>query len=383
MGISVGFVGVGSFARNFIPLFQRHPLVERIALCDIDAERLAGCARDFRVTQTYPTLDDICKSDLDALVIITQHWLHAAQAVQAMEAGKHVYSAVPLVSLHDGDEMLEWCDRVVAASATTGRFYMMGETSYYRPEAMFCRRQAAAGAFGKLVHAEGAYLHDIDSPECSLRNVWKMRWGRQWSMAKSGDVPMHYPTHSIGGFLPAMNAHVTHVSAFGFHDPDDDWHRADTEARNVYGNETALLRLSNGTTALIKEYRRVGTWTYEGFSLYGTEAAFLDSMGLCRWSTKDSPPDKTLTAEEMADPLPPDYLEACKDLTTDYHLWSGHGGSHPHLVNEFVSAVTEGRQPAINAWTAVRLMAPGIMAHKSALRDGECLKVPDWGDPPN
>ena len=60
----------------------------------------------------------------------------------------------------------------------------------------------------------------------------------------------------------------------------------------------------------------------------------------------------------------------------------GHGGSHPYLVNEFVDAVARDRQPAINAWVAVRYLAPGIMAHKSAMRDGETLKVPDWGDPP-
>jgi hypothetical protein len=44
--------------------------------------------------------------------------------------------------------------------------------------------------------------------------------------------------------------------------------------------------------------------------------------------------------------------------------------------------VAHERQPAINAWEAVRYMVPGVMAHKSALRDGEVLEVPDWGDAP-
>jgi hypothetical protein len=60
----------------------------------------------------------------------------------------------------------------------------------------------------------------------------------------------------------------------------------------------------------------------------------------------------------------------------------GHGGSHAYLVHEFVSACSEGRAPAINAWEAVRYMAAGVTAHKSALRGGELLKVPDWGDAP-
>ncbi len=41
------------------------------------------------------------------------------------------------------------------------------------------------------------------------------------------------------------------------------------------------------------------------------------------------------------------------------------------------------RQPAINVWEAVRYMAPGVMAHKSAERDGEVLEMPDWGDAPD
>ena len=60
----------------------------------------------------------------------------------------------------------------------------------------------------------------------------------------------------------------------------------------------------------------------------------------------------------------------------------GHGGSHPYLVHEFCDAVANNRMPAINAWEAARYMAMGVMAHKSALRDGERLDVPDWGDAP-
>ena len=61
---------------------------------------------------------------------------------------------------------------------------------------------------------------------------------------------------------------------------------------------------------------------------------------------------------------------------------TGHGGSHPYLVHEFVDAVANNRTPAINIWEAARYMAMGVMAHKSALKDGETLDVPDWGAAP-
>jgi hypothetical protein len=47
-----------------------------------------------------------------------------------------------------------------------------------------------------------------------------------------------------------------------------------------------------------------------------------------------------------------------------------------------VSAVAANRQPAINIWEAARYMAMGVMAHKSARKNGETLDVPDWGDAP-
>lgn len=60
----------------------------------------------------------------------------------------------------------------------------------------------------------------------------------------------------------------------------------------------------------------------------------------------------------------------------------GHGGSHAYLVHEFVDACYHNRLPRIHVWEAVRYLAPGVVAHQSALRDGELLQIPDWGDPP-
>jgi hypothetical protein len=91
---------------------------------------------------------------------------------------------------------------------------------------------------------------------------------------------------------------------------------------------------------------------------------------------------RELTAEDMRDPLPPDVLEAFSTVEQHGAPYGGHGGSHAYLVHEFVDAVAHDRVPAVNAWEAARYMAMGVMAHKSALNDGERLNVPDWGDAP-
>ena len=151
MGISIGIVGLGGFGGAFVPLFAAHPLVVRIAICDIEESKVKYLSEHeylrgkFNIRDAYSSLDAICRSDLDAIVIITQPWLHAPQCIQVMESGKHVYSAVPVISLPDFDETLDWCGKIIETTLRTGCNYMLGETTYYRPQTMFCRHKARAG----------------------------------------------------------------------------------------------------------------------------------------------------------------------------------------------------------------------------------------------
>jgi len=373
MGIRLGLVGLGAFGSAF--------------LCDREPERIKKFAEKptfqdkFRPSDAYTSFDQICRADLDALVIITQPWLHAAQCVQAMEAGKHVYSAVPLVTLPDGDEILDWCDRLVRTCERTGLHYMLGETTYYRPEAMYCRRRAAEGAFGRFVHADAQYLHDVDSPVSNLRQVSRHRlasqagqeWLRELKRYRERGVvsgPMHYPTHSISGPVSVMRAHAVKVCAWA-----QQGDAGDKYFEGQFANETALFWMSNGATMRICEARRVGHPCEETFQIFGTEGSYRSHC----WLTREGRTE--LTVEQMRDPLPEEVYNAFRDVKGE-GLYGGHGGSHAYLVHEFVSAIAEGRRPAIHVWEAVRYMAPGVMAHKSALKDGEVLEVPDWGDPP-
>lgn len=391
MGISLGLVGLGAFGSCFAELFKAHPLVDRVALCDREPERMAAFANKpswqdkLQPRDIYASLDDICRSDLDALVIITQHWLHAPQCVQAMQAGKHVYSAVPIVTLPDGDEILDWCDKLVDTRKRTGMHYMLGETTYFHPQAMFCRRQARAGAFGDFVYTEGEYFHSFDSRGCDLREVRRQRLnskaGQEWKVLSetyfargAKDSPMHYPTHSTSGPISTMKAHAVKVSAQGFAPrTDDPFFR---QSGTPFSNITALFTMSNGATMRICEFRECSVGR-ETFRIYGTKGSFENDV----WSINGE--DRPLSVAEMRDPLPPEVVAAFKTINPDSDFYGGHGGSHAYLVHEFVDAIAHNRHPAVNVWEAVRYMAPGVMAHKSALKDGERLAVPDWGDAPS
>lgn len=410
MSISIGMVGLGAFGSAFVNLFKAHPLVNRIAFCDMEAARVKKWAEDpfmghkFNVKDGYSTLDEICNSDLDALVIFTQPWLHAPQCIQAMNSGKHVFSAVPIISIPDDDEILDWCSRIIAAVKSTGKQYMLGETSFYHPETMFLRRKRAEGAFGRFVSAESEYSHDYSGAwGCNLRKVAAMRLnnaaGREWQKTKSKYAgfksgPMHYPTHSVAGPVSIMNAHALKVSAIGLNATGYDEHFS----KDSIANETAFFHMSNGAVLTAREHREITGDGYE-MSIYGTCGTWRNRKWHWTKRAYNTPKDQTpehgreeYTAAEMRDPMPQDIqqafmLAANPSLTTEKienmdFTPTGHYGSHPYLVHEFVSAVAENRMPAINAWEAARYMAMGVMAHKSALKNGELLNVPDWGDAP-
>jgi len=392
MGIQVGLCGVGAFADCFIPLFRAHPLVDEVVLCDLDAEKLKAKSERFGIPRTCPSLDDLCGTAVDAIAIITQNWMHGPQAVQALRAGKHVYSAVP--PAHSLEEMAE----LVRAVEETGLTYMLGETSYYYPCTLYCRQRFQAGDFGRIVYAEAEYYHDWDH---GLYDVARWRGGRDW-LKTAGSPPMYYPTHSLSMVVSVTGAYATHVSCLGFVDEHEDGiYRAEVNRwGNVFSNETALFRMSDGSVARINEFRRIGHPGTVRMSLHGTEASYEEQANAKVWVTKDYTEMTDLSELLACRSIPASQVEGemAKVTSADgthqsvsavhpverlprefIGLPNGHNGSHQFLVDDFVTACVNGTTPPNNVWQAARYFVPGVIAHESAQRGGELLEVPDWG----
>ena len=168
-----------------------------------------------------------------------------------------------------------------------------------------------------------------------------------------------------------MGAHMTEVSCMGYAHRGDEFWRTDSRTGNLFSNEIAQFRMSNGAVARITEGRRIGHVGHEGaVRVLGTAASFERDTSdeyVGRWITRTS--SEHVDPRSWREPLP---VELAGDL-------GGHGGSHAYLVHEFVRACVEGRAPLVNAWQAARTVAAGVAAHKSALRDGELVKVVDFG----
>ena len=166
-----GIVGAGAFAQSFIPLFQAHPAVEEVALCDTDPGRLADMCAQHGIARAYAGFPALIESNFDAVALFTQHWTHAPLCIEALDAGKDVFTAVPPAV--NVDELAA----LVAAVERSGRTYVLAETSYYYPQAVYCRERARAGDFGDIVHIEAEYLHDWSR---GFYEIMQRRRGAGW-----------------------------------------------------------------------------------------------------------------------------------------------------------------------------------------------------------
>jgi predicted dehydrogenase len=316
---------------------------------------------------------------------MTQHWLHGPQAVQALRAGKHVFSAVPPALT------LEELRGLVRAVEETRNVYMLGESDVYKAATLYCRRRHEAGDFGDVVYGEAEYYADLGR---GLLEIFKQRGGERWREF-AGMPPMYYPTHSTGAVLAVTGARMTHVSCQGFVDREDDGlFRADVNRwGNVFSAEVALFRLSDGSSCRVNGFWRVGHPGAQRMSLYGTRGCFEQNRAGAVWLTNGKAPperlDDALTLRDVqtergtflgVNPLHP--LAELPAAFAGIPSGGFSAGAAPFLVHDFVRACAGGRQPALDVWTAARYMAPGIVAHESARRGGQLLEIPDFGAPP-
>ncbi|MEV4262646.1 Gfo/Idh/MocA family oxidoreductase [Kribbella sp. NPDC049584] len=126
-------VGLG-FGADFVPIYQAHPEVGRVAVVDTDLARTTAVAQRLGITDTFPTLDDaLASSGWDAVHLLTPVRFHAEQVQQVLRSGRHCASAVPMATT------LADLDALIAAQEDAQRNYMMMETAVYSREFFHAR----------------------------------------------------------------------------------------------------------------------------------------------------------------------------------------------------------------------------------------------------
>ena len=404
--LRIAVIGCGRFSPNFVPLFKAHPAVERVWVCDLIKEREEDFAKRFGVERCESFEAALASKEINAVAIFTQRFKHGPMVIEALKAGKHVYSAVPCaISV---DEIIE-IERLVRETRLT---YSMGETGVYRAPAIFCRREFERGSFGKFVYAEAQYNHDIRNMENSFRSSG----GEDWR-SFAGIPPFFYPSHSTSMVLSSMpGVYAKKVTALGFKgSPRTDIYGNDGQNRydNPFSCETMLLELSNGGIVRISENRCVGWQSPETYitQFYGSEGGYEFSVAhhhMARWREDDP---NSVVMRDVTDELQPKSIS--KMINEDYsaaiqHIANGggfgetspiqpiervpkefeglpnrHNGTHHFLIDDFCKAYMTGKLSPTNIWAVARYNIPGLVAHKSALAGGIPMDVPDLGDPPS
>ncbi|GAC1516915.1 MAG: Gfo/Idh/MocA family oxidoreductase [Gemmatimonadaceae bacterium] len=362
--IRVAVVGLG-FGAEFLPIYQRHPYTELYAICQRSPVALKEVGDKFGVTRRYTSYDELLEDPaVDAVHINTPIAIHASMSLAALAAGKHTACTVPMATTVDE------CVQLVGAERRSGKVYMMMETAVYTREFLHVEEMARAGALGKIQFLRGAHQQNMSLPG----------WPEYWY----GMPPMHYATHAVGPLLRLAGARAESVVCVGSGRIRDEY-----VARygSPFAVESAIVTLANSDLACevtrslfdtIRQYR-------ESFDVYGTERSF-------EWEQTAGEGPVVYSGFEDAERIGvPDYGSRLpaeiaaftqagvydeQNEHTSFVQGGGHGGSHPHLVHEFVSAIREKRRASVDAATSANWTMTGVCAHQSAMNGGTRVAIP-------
>ncbi|WP_043630804.1 Gfo/Idh/MocA family protein [Nonomuraea candida] len=361
--VRVAIAGLG-FGSEFVPIYQAHPDAELVAVCQRTEAALHETADRFGVpgrhTDFTAMLDD---PDIDAVHINTPIPDHAHHTIAALRAGKHVACTVPMATT------LDECRSIVAAVRESGKNYMMMETVVYSREFLYVRELFEKGTLGRIQFLRGAHHQEMAG------------WPGYWE----GLPPMHYATHAVSPVLSLAGALAESVVCLGSG-------RISAELTAKYGSpfavESALITLRDSAVGaeISRSLFETAREYVESFVVFGELATFEweQTQGAGHVLHVGEVP-KRVEIPDFAHLLPPEIApfttRGVYDAENEHLSFvqgGGHGGSHPHLADEFIRSIVEERAPAIDEVTAANWTSVGICAHESAMNGGLRVAIPDY-----
>ncbi len=363
--VRVAMVGLG-FGAEFLPIYKKHPDAEVAAVCRRDVAAMNKLADALEINKRYAKYEEVLADpEIDFVHINSPIPDHAWMSMEALKAGKHVMCTVPMAT------NIADCEKICQLVADTGLKYMMAETVVYSREFLFIKELYQKGELGEIQYMQASHPQDMDG--------WPEYWERM--------IPMHYATHVVSPVLGLVDGRAEYVSCFGSGRVRDDIRE---KSGNSFAVESCHIKIAESDVSAhiwrflydtARQYR-------ESFDVYGTKKSF-------EWSLVEGEPHVLHTAKkpepeiaekvevpDYAHLLPAEIQKFTRSIEDADHLsflqGGGHGGSHPHLVNEFVRALVDDRDPWPNAVTSANWTCVGILAHESALAGGAIKQLPEF-----
>ena len=367
--VNIAIVGLG-FGAEFIPIYQKHPNANLVAISQRNPDKLKELADAFKIKKRYTSYDDLLQDpEIDAVHINTPIPDHGIQSIKALKAGKHVACTVPMATT------MEECEEIVRLTQETGLTYMMMETVVYAREFLYMKELFEKGQLGKVQFLKASHQQDMDG------------WPNYWP----GLPPMHYATHCVGPVLGLLRSEAEYVSCFGSGTIREE---LIPHYNSPYAVETTHIKFRNSDVSA-QVYRSlfdVARQYRESFEVYGSKKSvewpLIEGKPLVVHTAKKPEPEipEEVESPDFAKLLPKEIqhftTQGVYDSEGHQHLsftqGAGHGGSHPHLVHEFVNALVQNKAPYPNAKQSANITCVGILAHESALKGGEIIKLPEF-----
>ena len=202
--VRIGFIGLGMRGPGAVERMCQIDGTKIVALCDVEQDRVEGASGILErfgrpeAAEYYGSEDawmQLCdRDDFDLVYIATDWKVHAKIAKYAMEHGKHVAIEVPAAM-----NLTEIWD-LINTSERTRRHCMQLENCVYDFFELTTLNMAQQGLFGEILHAEGAYIHNLEDFWDEYWHDWRLLYNRD----HRGDV---YPTHGIGPVCQALDIH--------------------------------------------------------------------------------------------------------------------------------------------------------------------------------
>ena len=390
--VRTGFIGLGMRGPDAVRRFTYIDGAKVVALCDLEADRVAKsqeilAGRGKPAAAEYSGEDgwkQLCeRDDIDLVYICTNWQTHVEMAVYAMECGKHVAVEVPAAM------SVAECWRLVDTSERTRKHCMMLENCVYDFFELTCLNMAQQGLFGEVLHAEGAYIHNLEPFWDYYHNNWRLDFNQK----HSGDV---YATHGFGPDCQVLNIHrgdkleylvsMDTKSVVGLEVAKEKM-GVDTFAN---GDQTStLVKTRNGKTILVQHnvytprpydrmYQLVGT---KGFAdKYPNSAfAFEPDQIADAAAEYDNLSSHSYVPREVRDSLMAKYKHPiAKEIEEKAREVGGHGGMDFIMDYRLVWCLRNGKPLDMDVYDAAEWSCLGELTAASIANGSKPVKIPDF-----
>ena len=390
--VRTGFIGLGMRGPDAVRRFTYIDGAKVVALCDLEADRVARsqeilAGRGKPAAAEYSGEDgwkQLCeRDDIDLVYICTNWQTHVEMAVYAMECGKHVAVEVPAAM------SVAECWRLVDTSERTRKHCMMLENCVYDFFELTCLNMAQQGLFGEVLHAEGAYIHNLEP----FWDYYHDNWRLDFNQKHGGDV---YATHGFGPDCQVLNIHrgdkleylvsMDTKSVVGLEVAKEKM-GVDTFAN---GDQTStLVKTRNGKTILVQHnvytprpydrmYQLVGT---KGFAdKYPNSAfAFEPDQIADAAAEYDNLSSHSYVPREVRDSLMAKYKHPiAKEIEEKAREVGGHGGMDFIMDYRLVWCLRNGKPLDMDVYDAAEWSCLGELTAASIANGSKPVKIPDF-----